>query len=144
MQGLLKKFLSNNKFGNTLNPIVTEPAAKRYTTFVMWVMALCPMLLVGLVLAATLRLRGELGHWPVPMIDDGYSSIAGYATAFAGLFIVTLILALPFWFMVLLSSADRVSLPHRVALSSAYVSGWVLLVLYCWIDPWRFIEWFLD
>ncbi len=123
---------------------MTEPTAKRYTTFVVWGMGLCPMALLGLVLAASFSLRAELGHWPEPMFDDGHSAVANYETAFLSIFILTIILAIPFWLLVLLSSRARASVSQRVLVSSAYLSGWALLVLYCRVDPWRFIEWFLD
>lgn len=101
------------------------------------------LLVVGVSLAAHVRLG--LGHWPVPMVEN-------YATpAFKVHFIALQVffgLALysfaPVWMLLLCARRFRVSFRFHALQSAVYAGGWLTILLICWIDPWRFMEWLAD
>jgi hypothetical protein len=107
---------------------------------VAWGLALGPLLLPAFLLLAALHLRLQLGHWAVPMFDD----YDGHDAIFLWLIVLAVIPAIPFWMSVLFTSFREVSLKQRVLQVATYALCWGFFAVYCHIDPWRYIEWYLD
>jgi hypothetical protein len=122
-------------------PLVTSwCAVKPKKTFFGWSLALGPLLLPALLMAAALHLRVRLGHWAVPMVDHYH----GHATMVIWLIPLAYVTAIPFWMMILFSSLSAISIKQRVFMLVAYLTCWFLFAVYCHLDPWRFIEWSID
>jgi hypothetical protein len=101
------------------------------------------LLFVFLTLAAHVRVG--LGHWPTPMLEN-YQTAAynRHTQAFIWLALVTVYAAVPLWLVSLCFGVFRISLKTHLIQTGIYAVGWALIVLYSFIDPGRFIEWFLD
>jgi hypothetical protein len=105
-----------------------------------WGLALGPLLLPAFLLLAALHLRVQLGHWAVPMFDD----YDGHHTVFLWLIGLAVIPGIPFWMTIFFTSFREVPLKHRVLQVATYVFCWAFFAVYCHIDPWRYIEWYMD
>ena len=119
---------------------MNESAVNRRTSVAVWALALGPLLVPALLMAAAFHLRIRLGHWAVPMVDDYH----GHGTVFFWFLVLAVVPAIPFWIIMLFSSLTRLPLRQRVFHIATYFASWALFALYCRIDPWRYIEWYLD
>ena len=81
---------------------------------------------------------GALGR---PTMADDYH---GHGTVFFWVLVLAVVPATPFWIIMLFSSLTRLPLRQRVFHIATYFASWALFALYCRIDPWRYIEWYLD
>lgn len=105
-----------------------------------WGLALGPLILPVFLLLAALHLRLQLGHWAVPMFDN----YDGHHTVLLWLIVLAVIPGIPFWATIFFTSFREVPLKRRVLQVAVYVLCWGFFVVYCRIDPWRYIEWYMD
>jgi hypothetical protein len=107
--------------------------------------AISPVLLLCVFIALAVHVRGGLGHWPTPMIED-YGTLAyriheqvltwvGFSAVFA---------AIPLWLLMLCIPPFRISARTHLVQAGVYAVGWIFVMLYAAVDPGRFLEWFLD
>jgi len=74
------------------------------------------------------------------MFDD----YAGHNAVFLWLILLAVITAIPFWMTMFFTSVRDVPLKQRALQVATYLGCWGVFALYCQIDPWRYIEWYLD
>jgi len=74
------------------------------------------------------------------MFDD----YAGHDSLFLWLIVLAVVPAIPFWMTILLTTFREMPLKHRVCQVATYVLCWGFFAVYCRMDPWRYIEWYMD
>jgi hypothetical protein len=101
------------------------------------------LLFVFLTLAAHVRLG--LGHWPTPMLEN-YQTTAysRHEQVFIWVALFTVYAAVPLWLVSLCFGMFRISLKTHLTQTGICAVGWALIALYSFMDPGRFMEWFLD
>jgi hypothetical protein len=78
---------------------------------------------------------------------EGYSNKAydAHEEIFQATAYATFYGALPCWVLLIIAFPRlRGSAKLHLAQAAAYVAGWMLIGIYCGIDPGHLVEWFLD
>ena len=113
--------------------------------FLTWTLMSSSLLLLFIFLSLAAHVRVGLGHWPTPMLENNETAAYnGHEQVFIWGTLFTIYAAVPLWLVSLCFGMFRISFKTHLIQASVYVAGWALIALYCFIDPGRFAEWFLD
>ena len=110
-----------------------------------WACALTSFHLLVMVLSLALHVRVGLGHWPQPL-REGYDTVAfrWHESAFVMSALGAAYGAAPLWLLLLCFRRFRAPLRvHRLQMGT-YAAGWLLILAFAKIDPFRFVKWMLD
>jgi hypothetical protein len=129
----------------TAHRTLTQQTTQRTIRTLTWALVSSPLLLLFLFLTLAVHVRVGLGHWPTPVFED-YQTMAYrlHVQAFLWVALFALYAALPLWLVSLCFRVFRISLRAHLIQAGVYAVGWVLIILYAYVDPCRFAEWFLD
>ncbi|MBK7997848.1 MAG: hypothetical protein IPK15_03725 [Verrucomicrobia bacterium] len=59
-------------------------------------------------------------------------------------FVLALYSFVPVWMLLLCARTLRASIRFHAVQAAAYAVGWLVILILCQIDPWRFMQWLAD
>jgi hypothetical protein len=110
-----------------------------------WLCVVTPWLLLSVGLSLAVHVKIGLGHWPEPMTEE-YSTTAfqGHFRILQACFVMALYSLAPTWKLLLCARRFRVSFRFHALQAAVYGGGWLVILLICQLDPWRFMQWLAD
>jgi hypothetical protein len=124
---------------------MTQQTSQRKLQSLTWAVASSPRLLLLIFLTLAAHVRVGLGHWPIPILEHYQTTAYSlHARAFIWLALFVVYAAIPLWLVSLCFRVFRISLKTHPLQAGVYAVGWALIILSAYVDPCRFVEWFLD
>jgi hypothetical protein len=117
-----------------------ETARRNILSVMLTIGALLPLACAAAFYAFVIRTRIEFGFWPHPYHPDPKSTgFVFHVWAVVVLHVATLVISIP-WIAGFLFKVREYSRLRSLAL----LTPWMVYLALMWLDPFRFIDWFLD